>query len=94
MNSNKLPTGKEIIGQIFAGLTIHAIVTAVLALLGLFVWNVGFAPLTGSAELTYMSSWAIMTGIYVVGLVFNFFYTKWLNVKLQKEVMTKIFGKK
>lgn len=81
----------KLVGQILGALTFHGVMSLVLAGIGMFFWNVGVNGITGAENtITYLTSWAIMVGVYLIMLVINFFHTKHLNAKAQREMM-KLF---
>jgi mannose/fructose/N-acetylgalactosamine-specific phosphotransferase system component IID len=80
-------TTSRLIGQVLGALTFHTVMTVVLGGIGQFIYNFGFSVLGGGQPIEYLTSWAIMVGIYLVGLVANFFHNKHLNAKAQLEMM-------
>jgi hypothetical protein len=66
--------------QLIGALIIHAITVAILGLIGIFFWNVGICGISDTINpISFLTSTAIMTGIYVV----NMFVSAW-HKKLQR----------
>ncbi|HLI45817.1 MAG TPA: hypothetical protein VKU94_01325 [Geobacterales bacterium] len=77
----------DLIGVIF----VHAIVVAILGLLGFFVWNSGVVGIDGNLQtISYKSATAIMLGLYMLNMFFKIWIERVKGYKLQKKIVNAL----
>jgi hypothetical protein len=85
----------KLISQTILAFFSHIIIVAILGLIGMFVWNVGIVGIAPSFRtITFLTSSAIMLGIYTLNLFANIWLNKIRAYKKEKELLEKLFGKK
>lgn len=85
-------TGKQILAGLLASIAAHLIFILLLTWLAMFVWNVGFVGIANIAPIPFGASYAVMFGIYFVGLIVRFILAQRRRRKALDEAIRKFSG--